>query len=87
MKSYNDCYSQSVNHNKSAVGTVLVYLFMKILERCVQPENAFLFPESPAQVLKILKIPMQSVNTLSTDIFVHTDEPKVYTRAFAENLT
>lgn len=29
---------------------------------------------------------MQLVNTLRTDILVHTDEPKLYTRAFTESL-
>ena len=54
MKSYNGCYSQSGNHNKSAVRPVLVYLLMQILERHVQSENAFLFLESPAEAIKML---------------------------------
>lgn len=31
-------------------------------------------------------ISIQLVNTLPTDKIVHSDEPKLYTRAFTENL-
>jgi len=31
-------------------------------------------------------MPMQLVNILRTDILLHTNEPKLYTRTFTENL-
>jgi len=54
VKSYNGRLSQSHNQNKTAGGAVLVYLFMQILERSVQSENALFFPESPAEATKMV---------------------------------